>query len=378
MDQMGFDIIKDPLVREYMERKLKGQNAVKDAENTSEMIGYGSVLGQAAQDFANSDRKPLTLQNRFQELGSAPTMLKPEKVDLDFSGAQKMAQDGINRAKQNADQSMKDWSEGESFKSNRSMQLSDSPESVQARDYLKYLIPSAAKMPGFDQLSAAKINEIMPNLMASEKNKAAQAMEMQKLARQEEKDRRDQMFKENKFAQDLRKEIRGSKPAELYQTRRDSAINIADMVQNPGAYNDLGILFGYMKALDPGSVVREGEQMMFTRTGDITDRVANLFNRFVSGETLQPGQRQEILDAVERLHKRSYDSYRQSLAPVSQQAQEFDLDMSRIDPYSSYGPNDIPKAKVRENSPQIKAPHGQRVKQNGVNYIWNGSEYVPE
>ena len=42
MDQMGFDIIKDPLVREYMERKLKGQNAVKDAENTSEMIGYVS------------------------------------------------------------------------------------------------------------------------------------------------------------------------------------------------------------------------------------------------------------------------------------------------------------------------------------------------
>lgn len=62
----------------------------------------------------------------------------------------------------------------------------------------------------------------------------------------------------------------------------------------PTAANDLSLIFSYMKMLDPGSVVREGEFANAQNAASIPDRVRNAYNRAVSGQMLNPRQRNEF------------------------------------------------------------------------------------
>ena len=57
---------------------------------------------------------------------------------------------------------------------------------------------------------------------------------------------------------------------------------------------DTGLIFGYMKMLDPESVVREGEQATVQNSAGIPERVRTMYNRMLTGERLSPRQRSEI------------------------------------------------------------------------------------
>lgn len=59
----------------------------------------------------------------------------------------------------------------------------------------------------------------------------------------------------------------------------------------PTAAGDLAMIFNYMKLLDPGSVVREGEFATAQNTAGVPERVRNTYNRLLSGERLSPEQR---------------------------------------------------------------------------------------
>jgi len=54
---------------------------------------------------------------------------------------------------------------------------------------------------------------------------------------------------------------------------------------------DIALIFNYMKMLDPGSVVREGEFATAQNAGSVGDRVYNMYNKLLSGERLNPEQR---------------------------------------------------------------------------------------
>lgn len=57
------------------------------------------------------------------------------------------------------------------------------------------------------------------------------------------------------------------------------------------AQGDLSLIYGYMKMLDPGSVVREGEFATAQNAAGVPDRVRNLWNRAIDGERLNDSQR---------------------------------------------------------------------------------------
>lgn len=66
---------------------------------------------------------------------------------------------------------------------------------------------------------------------------------------------------------------------------------------NPQAVSpaaDIGLVYGYMKMLDPGSVVRETEYATAENARGVPDHVRGLFNRLLSGERLTPEQRQDF------------------------------------------------------------------------------------
>ncbi len=68
---------------------------------------------------------------------------------------------------------------------------------------------------------------------------------------------------------------------------------------NPTAANDIALLFGYMKILDPRSVVREGEFATAQNAGNISESIRAKYNQLVkSGERLTEEQRQAFLQSA--------------------------------------------------------------------------------
>jgi hypothetical protein len=67
------------------------------------------------------------------------------------------------------------------------------------------------------------------------------------------------------------------------------------------AVGDLSLIFGYMKMLDPGSVVREGEFATAQNAAGVPDRVLNLYNRVLSGERLNKSQREAFKGQASQL-----------------------------------------------------------------------------
>ncbi len=72
---------------------------------------------------------------------------------------------------------------------------------------------------------------------------------------------------------------------------------------NPTAATDMGLIFSYMKILDPNSTVREGEYATAANAGSIPDAIRNQFNRVKDGEKLQPGQRSNFAKSAQMAFK---------------------------------------------------------------------------
>lgn len=68
---------------------------------------------------------------------------------------------------------------------------------------------------------------------------------------------------------------------------------------NPTTANDIALIFGYMKILDPQSVVREGEFATAQNAGNISQTIRAKYNKLVEGTgSLDDKQRQEFLQSA--------------------------------------------------------------------------------
>lgn len=77
---------------------------------------------------------------------------------------------------------------------------------------------------------------------------------------------------------------------------------------------DVSLIFAYMKMLDPGSVVREGEFATAEQTAGIPDRIRNQYNKALKGKRLGDEQRQEFINAGYAV----YQTYAQKQAQIDQ------------------------------------------------------------
>lgn len=85
---------------------------------------------------------------------------------------------------------------------------------------------------------------------------------------------------------------------------------IISSVEDPSPAGDLALIFNFMKVLDPGSVVREGEFATAANAGGVDERVRGLYNRVISGERLTPEQRSDFADRSTRLYGGAQSQYR--------------------------------------------------------------------
>lgn len=77
-----------------------------------------------------------------------------------------------------------------------------------------------------------------------------------------------------------------------------SVISSIAKKKDPTAADDLSLIFSYMKMLDPGSVVREGEFANAQNTGGVPDVVVNAYNKALSGNRLNARQRNDFANTA--------------------------------------------------------------------------------
>lgn len=103
---------------------------------------------------------------------------------------------------------------------------------------------------------------------------------------------------------------------------QDAYNRIKEAGTNPTAAGDLALIFNYMKMLDPGSTVREGEFANAQNSGGIPDRIQAMYNNAMRGERLSSRQRTDFLGRSAGLLEAQEKSYNQMKSEFESLAQE--------------------------------------------------------
>jgi hypothetical protein len=124
------------------------------------------------------------------------------------------------------------------------------------------------------------------------------------LAQANEKDdaaSEDAKLKTFKDEQDLRKEY--LKQSGEYIKVRDAYTRVKNSTEDPSAAGDLSLIFNYMKMLDPGSTVREGEFASAAASGSLGQRFIAAGAKIEKGERLSPAMRDDFVNMSHKLFR---------------------------------------------------------------------------
>ena len=91
---------------------------------------------------------------------------------------------------------------------------------------------------------------------------------------------------------------------------RDAYGRIRASATDPSPAGDLALIFNYMKVLDPGSTVREGEFATAANSASIPDRLIAQYNKVVNGERLAPAQRTDFVGRAGDLYAQQETFYK--------------------------------------------------------------------
>ena len=96
------------------------------------------------------------------------------------------------------------------------------------------------------------------------------------------------------------------------------------------AAGDLSAIFAYMKMIDPGSTVREGEMATAKNAAGVPQRVVNLYNAALAGEMLSPQQREDFKARGLEMFNVERNAYDKNINNVLQQAEADGIAPERV------------------------------------------------
>lgn len=147
-----------------------------------------------------------------------------------------------------------------------------------------------------DKLFAASENDKNRDARAEEFEQQLKVQNLERMEKQKE-----QALKiQTEMASDLRKEWESNKltinTRQISQAYERIQASAKQITEDDFGAGDLALIFNYMKMLDPGSAVREGEFANAENSGGISRKVANLYNKLRTGKRLDPAVRQDFLN----------------------------------------------------------------------------------
>lgn len=159
-----------------------------------------------------------------------------------------------------------------------------------------------------EQVSAPAIEGGVYRLPTSPQKAAKEAREVRSAEIAEEGATFDRIGK-------IRTEFLGNPEVRDFRNVTNSTRQIIGLAKGEGsAMGDIGLIFSYMKTLDPGSVVREGEQASAQNAAGVPERIRNYYNQLIAGERLSPEQRADMANtaiSIYNTRKVGYDDLAQ-------------------------------------------------------------------
>lgn len=200
------------------------------------------------------------------------------------------------------------------------------------------------KLP--DNISANDIQQAGFDSLVTASMRAAE-LKQSKLDRADTK----QSAMQNAFKVTAVNKLTGAKQYRDYQNIVQKANQIEDAINNPSGFKDVAAIYAYMKSLDPESVVRESEFKTAAGVGSLQTKVRNILDKSVSGKTLQPEQRKELMGIAKSLKDVAAKGYKNFAQPYLNQAKKLEIQEEDILPADFASPiESIPNEVERQTS----------------------------
>lgn len=144
---------------------------------------------------------------------------------------------------------------------------------------------------------------------------------------------------DRKAEADLRKEFNQRPEVKAFADVRQSMNNIRQYYLGqtqgtPTPQRDMSMIFSFMKMLDPGSVVREGEFASAQNAAGVEDRIRNLYNRARNGTLMNPRQRADMLNAAQDTFFSQQGNYNRVADEYRTYARDYEINPDRVAPRS--------------------------------------------
>jgi hypothetical protein len=121
-------------------------------------------------------------------------------------------------------------------------------------------------------------------------------------------------------ASGLRDDLRAE--SKDFSAARDGYERMLSAATDPSPAGDVALLYGFMKLLDPNSVVRETEFATAAKTGSLPTQIQAAAERVISGQRLTRGQRADFMNRAKGLFGRAqnrHDARRNSYRQIAKE-----------------------------------------------------------
>lgn len=139
---------------------------------------------------------------------------------------------------------------------------------------------------------------------------------------------------------DLRREFNNLPEVKTFREVHRAMSQIASIgkkAANATAQDDMAMIFSYMKMLDPGSVVREGEFATAQNAAGVPDQMRNLYNRTLEGNRLNPTQRRNMVRSAKTVYEPVLNRYNDIAVQYQGYARDYGVEPSRVARRFVYG-----------------------------------------
>lgn len=116
---------------------------------------------------------------------------------------------------------------------------------------------------------------------------------------------------DTKLVRDLNSDINGF--SKNYSAMRSASDNLQALGKRNTPAAQLGMIFNYMKSLDPQSVVREGEQVQVKRTDGIFGTLGNYVSQLSNGKMLNNEQVQDLINTSKLMANTEGEKFNQQM-----------------------------------------------------------------
>jgi hypothetical protein len=128
----------------------------------------------------------------------------------------------------------------------------------------------------------------------------------------------------------IRKELNNNPQYKNAQEVEARLSQVDELVKDPNGTTDEALIVIYNKALDPGSVVREGEFARSAENAGALTKIDNYMSKIKNGERISPDQRKDLVNTMKALRDGSRSYMKRMTQPYEREIRDYDLDRNII------------------------------------------------